>query len=66
MKVEIFSKFAALNLIRKNFSDNTAVISFYTPVNDSDRYKVDRYLGVTEIGYNRSSSERYPTEIRFN
>ena len=27
MKVEIFSKFAALNLIRNNFPDNTAVLS---------------------------------------
>jgi DNA polymerase-3 subunit beta len=28
-------------------------------------HQVFRYLGVTEIGYNRPAGERYPTEIKF-
>ena len=41
MRVEILSKFAAWGLIKNDFPNNTAVISFYTPINNSDKYKVD-------------------------
>ena len=41
MKIEILSKFAVWGVIKNDFSNNTAVISFYTPINNSDKYKVD-------------------------
>ena len=45
MKVDIYPKIIALKMIASDFPGNTAVVSFYTPINNSDRNKVN-YSGV--------------------
>ena len=57
------ARFYRYELIEHNFPHHGAVAFAHV---GNILHKVFRYLGVTEIGYNRSSSERYPTEIRFN
>ena len=51
MKVDIYPKIIALKMIASGFPSNTAVVSFYTPINNDDRNKVD-YSGVcTDVFY---------------
>jgi protein-tyrosine phosphatase len=70
MRIEILSKFAALGLIKNDFPDNTAVISFYTPINNSDKYKVDYqnacdsvfYVAVPDISVETLEEYGYTTD----
>ena len=47
MNVEVFSKFSIPKLIASGFPENTAVISFYSPVNGSEKNKFN-YEGVCQ------------------
>ena len=57
------ARFYRYELIEHNFPHHGAVAFAHV---GNILHKVFRYLGVTEIGYNRSPNEKYPTEIRFN
>jgi protein-tyrosine phosphatase len=70
MRVEILSKFAVWGLIKNDFPNNTAVISFYTPINNSDKYKVDYqnvcdsvfYVAVPDINVEGLEEYGYTTD----
>ena len=57
------ARFYRYELIEHNFPHHGAVAFAHV---GNILHKVFRYLGVTEIGHNRSPNEKYPTEIRFN
>jgi len=60
--VHEMARFYRYELIEGNFPHHAAIA--FSHVGNA-LHAVFRYLGVTEIGYNRPAGERYPTEIKF-
>ena len=60
--VHEMARFYRYELIEGNYPHHAAVAFAHV---GNALHQVFRYLGVTEIGYNRPAGERYPTEIKF-
>ena len=56
------ARFYRYELIEGNYPHHAAIAFAHV---GNALHQVFRYLGVTEIGYNRPAGERYPTEIKF-
>lgn len=61
--VHEMARFYRYELIENNFPHHAAIAFAHV---GKALHSIFRYLGVTDIGYNRSTNEKYPTEIIFN
>lgn len=63
LAIREMARFYRYELIENHFPHHGAVAFAHV---GNTLHRILRYLGVTEIGYNRPSSERYPTEMKFH
>ena len=63
LAIHEMARFYRYELIEHNFPHHGAIAFAHI---GNILHKIFRYLGITEIGYNRPSNEKYPTEIKFD